>query len=215
MESYGPRTTSLTLERSSMVQALLLRQRGLVLRRPFLPPDSIPPSMASAFVLAAASMTAVSLRSLSFNPNLTTPRPNPLQPGNFGHVPSVRRANKRRSHWNISRARLRILRKPSDDFVSSVFSSNRLDKATYQRASSIQHWNVHSGSAGLRPFSFGYVACPAASAVSFSRSEATRPSNSIGQLNPSRSSIARLCSSGIFDFDSTKSKVNNGSFRLT
>jgi hypothetical protein len=67
-------------------------------------------------------MTAVSLRSLSFNPNLTTQRANTLQAGNFGHVPSVRRANKRDSHWNISHARLLFLRKPSDDIVPWVFT---------------------------------------------------------------------------------------------
>jgi hypothetical protein len=59
------------------------------------------------------------------------------------------RANKHCSHWNISRARLRFLRKPSDDIVSSVFSSNHLDNASHQRDSSLTHWNVHSGSAGL------------------------------------------------------------------
>jgi hypothetical protein len=80
--------------------------------------------MASAFVLAAASMTAVSLRSLSFNPNLTTQRANALQAGNFGNVPYVRRANKRGSHWNISRARLRILRKPSDGIVPSGITAS-------------------------------------------------------------------------------------------
>jgi hypothetical protein len=76
--------------------------------------------MASAFVLAAASMTAVSLRSLQFNPNLTTLRANSLQAGNFGNVPSVRRANGRCLRWNISRARLRILRRHSGDFVSPL-----------------------------------------------------------------------------------------------
>jgi hypothetical protein len=99
--------------------------------------------MASAFVLAAASMTAVSLRSLHVNPNLTTPTANPLQAGNFGNVPSVRRANERGLHWNISRARLRFLRKPSDDIVSSDFSSNRLDNATHHHASNIARWNIH------------------------------------------------------------------------
>jgi hypothetical protein len=81
--------------------------------------------MASAFVLAAASMAALSLRSLSFNPNLPSQRANPLQAGE------------------------RILLNPFDGIVPSVFSSNIIDNATRQRASSIQHWNFHSGSAGL------------------------------------------------------------------
>lgn len=111
------------------VRPFTLRTSSFTRPRPFLPPYSIPPSMASAFVLAAASMTAVSLRYLSFNPNQSTPRPNALQAGNFGHVRSVWRANKRSSHWIISRARLRILRKPSVGIVPTVFSSNHLDNA--------------------------------------------------------------------------------------
>lgn len=50
--------------------------------------------MASAFVLAAASMTAVSLSSLLFNPNSPILQANTLKAWNFGYVPSARRANK-------------------------------------------------------------------------------------------------------------------------
>lgn len=67
-------------------------------------------------------------------PNLTAQRANPLQAGNFGHVSSVPWANGRGLHWNISRARLRILRKPSDGIVPSVFSSNNFDTATHKIA---------------------------------------------------------------------------------
>ena len=78
--------------------------------------------MASAFVLAAASMTAV--RCAPYRSARSYQRHGPIQfkPGNFGHVPGVRRVNERGLHWNISRARLRILRKPSDAFLPSVFS---------------------------------------------------------------------------------------------
>jgi hypothetical protein len=44
------------LKRSCAFQPNLLRSRGLALRRPFLRPDSIPPSMVSAFVFGSASM---------------------------------------------------------------------------------------------------------------------------------------------------------------
>jgi hypothetical protein len=56
METYGPRTTCLALERLSMIRTLLLRLSSFALRRPFLPPVSIPPSMASACVFGSASM---------------------------------------------------------------------------------------------------------------------------------------------------------------
>ncbi|MBM3965749.1 MAG: hypothetical protein FJ308_11890 [Planctomycetes bacterium] len=103
MESYGPRTTCIHWNGYRWFKRGLLRSGGLAIRRPFLPPDSIPPSMASAFVLAAASMTAVSLRSPPFNPNLTTLRANPLQAGG------------------------RILLKPWACIMHALFRSNRLD----------------------------------------------------------------------------------------
>jgi hypothetical protein len=43
----------------------------------------------------------------------------------------------------------RILLKPWACIVHALISLNRLDNATHQLASSIQHWNVHTGSAGL------------------------------------------------------------------
>ncbi len=46
----------------------------------------------------------------------------------------------------------RILLRHCDGIVPSLFSSNRLDNATYQCASSFQHWNVHSCSSGLEAF---------------------------------------------------------------
>jgi hypothetical protein len=55
----------------------------------------------------------------------------------------------------------RILLRHCGGFLPPLFSSNRLDNTTHQRASNILHWNVHSGSAGLRPYNFGHVACPA------------------------------------------------------
>ncbi|MFN9877179.1 MAG: hypothetical protein ACK557_01760, partial [Planctomycetota bacterium] len=77
----------------------------------------------SAFVLAAASMTAVSLRSLQFNPNLTTPRANPLQAGGRillrhcgGIVPPLFSSN-RLDYASHRLRRLRILRKPFGDFL--------------------------------------------------------------------------------------------------
>lgn len=64
--------------------------------------------------MTATSTNAVSLRSLRSKWPQQAPQANPLQAGNFGHVLSVRWANERGTHQNISRARLRILRKPSD-----------------------------------------------------------------------------------------------------
>ena len=63
-----------------------------------------------AAILLVQSPTAIATTLDTSNPN-------------FGHVPSLRRANKRDSHWNISRARLRFLRKPSDGLLASVFNS--------------------------------------------------------------------------------------------
>jgi hypothetical protein len=40
--------------------------------------------------------------------------------GDFGHVPSVRRANEYGLNWIISRARLSVLRKHYDNVASSV-----------------------------------------------------------------------------------------------
>ncbi|MBM3966302.1 MAG: hypothetical protein FJ308_14745 [Planctomycetes bacterium] len=51
----------------------------------------------------------------------------------------MRRANERGLHWNISRARLRILRKPSDGIVPSVFSSNSLDIFSKHRTPPLPH----------------------------------------------------------------------------
>jgi hypothetical protein len=64
---------------------------------------------------------------------------------------------------NPLRAGGRILLKPSDDIVSSVFRSNIIDNPTLQRASSIRYWNIHSGSAGSMRFYFGLVHCSAVS----------------------------------------------------
>ena len=60
---------------------------------------------------------------------------------------------KRRTHSAKTLWRLRV----------AVFSSFRLYDATHQLAASIQHWNVYSGSAGLKHHCFGRVACPAVS----------------------------------------------------
>jgi len=57
----------------------------------------------------------------------------------------------------------RILLKPSDGIVPSGFSSIRSHDASRQLASSITRWKGHSGSAGLQPFYFGNVHCPAVS----------------------------------------------------
>lgn len=74
-------------------------------------------------------MTAVPLRSLLFNPNLTPQRANPLQAGNFRHVSSVRRANKRGSYVTIPRIRLRILRRlPAIGLQSNSKSGSILSK---------------------------------------------------------------------------------------
>jgi hypothetical protein len=43
----------------------------------------------------------------------------------------------------------RILLRHCGGFLPPLFSSNRLDKTTHQRASSAQHWNIYRGSAGL------------------------------------------------------------------
>jgi hypothetical protein len=121
---YGivrPTDYSHSLERSLIIQSLLLRQHGLALRRPFLPPDSIPPSMASAFVFSSASMHS----QFRFSSSLA----NRSGPGDSSGG--------------------RILRRHCGDIVSPPSSSNILDKTTHHHASSIQHWNVYSGSAGL------------------------------------------------------------------
>ncbi len=46
----------------------------------------------------------------------------------------------------------RILRKPSVGIVPMGFSSNIIDNATHDRASSIQHWKIYQGSAGPAAF---------------------------------------------------------------
>jgi hypothetical protein len=56
-----------------------------------------------------------------------------------------------------------ILLRHCGDFVSPLSSSITLDNASHQRASSIQHWNIFRGSAGLRPSYFGGGYFPAGS----------------------------------------------------
>jgi hypothetical protein len=55
----------------------------------------------------------------------------------------------------------RILLRHFDGIVPSGFSSNSLDNATHQRVSNITRWNIHRGSAGLRPSYFGDAYFPA------------------------------------------------------
>jgi hypothetical protein len=49
-------------------------------------------------------------------------------------------------------SRGRILLRHCGGIVPPLFSSNIIDNASRQRASSIKHWNVHSSFAGLEAF---------------------------------------------------------------
>jgi hypothetical protein len=124
METSGPRTTCLALERLSKVQASSLRLTW--------PSDS--PSVPTSRFHTAIHGVRLCLR-LGVHA-LAIPLPSSL-------------ANAK-SPGDSSRER--ILLRHCGGIVPPPRSSNRLDSSAPYRDSRITHWNVHSGSAGLETF---------------------------------------------------------------
>ena len=121
------------------VRPFTLRTSPFTLPRPFLPPVSIPPSMASAFVFGSASMHS----QFQFHHPSPTPTALAIQAGE------------------------RILLRHCGGIVPPLSSSNVFDNATRHRDSNVQHWNIFRSSAGLQPFYFGHVHYPAVSVGQF------------------------------------------------
>jgi hypothetical protein len=121
METSGPRTNCLALERLLVVQALLLR-----LKWPCASP-SVPASRFHTAIHGVRLCLRLGVHALA--------------------IPVPSSLTNAKSPGDSSRGR--ILLRHCGGIVPPLLSSNIIDNAKDHRASIITHWNVHSDSAGL------------------------------------------------------------------
>jgi hypothetical protein len=138
METYGPRTTWLALERLSMIRTF-----ATSIEWPCASP-SVPASRFHTAIHGARLCLRLGVHALAI--------PLPSSPANA------------KSPSDSSRGR--ILLRHCGGIVPPLFSSDVFENATHQPASNVQRWNAGTFTQvppDLKPLSFGHVHCPAGS----------------------------------------------------